>query len=84
MSHSICLKTEFELPADAPSYRTFHNGLSITTEAICIGHAVKLNCDIHGALEHGATPAAHALMIEKINEANRKGFPLACSLEYNG
>lgn len=84
MSHSICLKTEFELPAGAPSYRTFKNGLTITTEAICIGHAMRLNCDIDTALEIGAAPAAHALMIERINEANRKGFPLACSLEYNG
>ena len=85
MSQSISLKTEFELPADAPSYRRFlNNGLTITTEAICLGHARRLTCDIETALETGATPAAHALMIERINEANRTGVPLAFRLDYNG
>lgn len=85
MSHSISLRTEFELPSNAPSYRRFlNNGITITTEAICLGHARRLNTDIQTALENGASPAAHALMIERVNEANRTGIPLACSLEYNG
>jgi hypothetical protein len=44
--------------------------------------ARKLYADLKLALEYGAFPAAHALMIEKIDEANREGKPLACSMKF--
>ena len=81
---SIDLKSDFELPAQAWSFRKNISNMTITAEAVCMGQARKVCADIETALEYGAYPAAHAVMIEKINEANRQQQPLACRLEHNG
>lgn len=82
MTHSIHLKSEFELPAKAWSFSKNTGNMTIVAEAECMGRARKICADLELALEYGAVPAAHALMIEKINEANRQGLPLACSMEF--
>ena len=84
MTNSISLKTEFELPANAFSYRRYLENMTITAEAVCVGLARKLCTDLEMALEYGAVPAAHAVLIEKINEANRVEQPLACTMEFTG
>ena len=57
-------------------------GLVVTVESPCFGISSKVKWDIETALEHGAYPAAHAVMIQSINKANAKSTPLSCTLEY--
>jgi hypothetical protein len=83
MTQTLHLKTEFELPATARSFRKEIGNMTIIAESECMGKARKLSTDIEMALEYGAYPAAHALLIERINEANKNGQPLACTLQFS-
>ena len=84
MTQKLRLQTDFELSASSWSDIRESGNLTIVAESECIGIARKLSADVQLALEEGAFPAAHALMIQRINEANKGGQPLACSLEYMG
>jgi hypothetical protein len=83
MTTTINLKSDFELPAQHSSYRQEIGNMAIIAEADCLGKARKVCTDVQLALEHGAFPAAHKVMIHEIDEANRKGYPLACSLQFS-
>ncbi|GEM_PF-4851759 len=84
MTQKLHLQSDFQLSAHARSDTREIGNMTITAQSECIGKARKLSTDVQMALEYGAYPAAHALIIERIGEANRGGQPLACTLEYNG
>jgi hypothetical protein len=82
MTKTINLKSDFELPAEPSSYRKEIGDMTIVAESDSQETARKLCVDVELALEHGAYPAAHRLMLAEIEEANRKGTPLACSMQF--
>jgi hypothetical protein len=81
-AHSIRVSSFPDLPPNlAHAEKITPNGITVSVDTICLGHAFRLCSDIITAMEYGAVPAAHALMINRVNEAEKKGFPLTCSLE---
>lgn len=81
-AHTIRVSSFSALPPNlARAEKIAPNGITVSVDAICLGHAFRLCSDIITAMEYGAVPAAHALMIEQVREAEQKGFPLTCSLE---
>lgn len=59
--------------------RIGHN-LLLEVQTPCTGIALKTIWDIETALEHGAVPAAQAVMIDSIKKADNKGSPLRLCL----
>lgn len=75
------LCSEFDLPANpAKITRENHRGPTITVEATDESTAAKVMWDIETAINHGAFPAAHEVIINHLNEANKKEMPLAIRL----
>lgn len=78
---SYNLSSDFALPANpATVTRDCSRGSSITVEATDKATATGVLWDIQSALENGAAPAAHAVMIVHLNKANESGTPLAMRL----
>lgn len=79
----ISVTTECTLPPHiAHAERVAPNGILVKVDSICMGQAFNLCSDILTALEYGAVPEAHLLMIDRVTRAEEKGFPLSCSLEF--
>ncbi len=56
--------------------------LVIHVESDCIGLSQQLATDLETAMEIGAGPLAHEVMIDRMARADREHRPLACSLTY--
>lgn len=83
MTTTINLKSDFELPAEHKRVCEKKIGnTTIIAESECLGKASKLCTDVELALEYGAFSAAHRVMLAGIEEANREGRPLACSMQF--
>ena len=80
----VYIKTEnLDLPPNPANYSLeSQSGITILVESVCLGQAKRLAHDFSLALEHGAAPAAQALMIETVRDAEEKGFPIACMLSF--
>ncbi|HEU4839157.1 MAG TPA: hypothetical protein VFS88_07090 [Micavibrio sp.] len=82
MTTTIELKSDFALPDEARECIEEVGNTTITAISDDLGKASKLCTDVKLAFEYGAFPAAHAVLLEGINEANREGQPLACSMAF--
>jgi len=83
MPPKLELKTAFAFKAlPIPFRHDTHKGLIVRVESDCVGRSSQIASDIGTALDYGAMPAAHEVMLEKIRQAEKAGEALRCSLEY--
>lgn len=80
MSYDLSTKEFTEAAAPEIVTRECSRGLSITVQAENKETAACVLWDIQTALEHGAVPAAHAVMITHLNDASKSKKPLAMRL----
>jgi hypothetical protein len=80
-SSLIKISSHTDLPANLAHAEKTANGITVSVDTICLGYAFRLCSDILTAMDYGAGPAAHLVMIDHVQKAEKEGFPLTCSLE---